>query len=186
MPYISDMFRLITVCDTVQFILHLVCTVYIKDEATVIRQMLFHLPEYLHHFLRALAVVQYVDSCTDDIECPVQFTIPHIIRAITEMLRPLLPGFCNHMLRLVECADVFILKHSAKISCPAPDVEQRAAPILKLVDDVEPERIWHVIRQFIIVPAELSVGCIRLQHAHHSGTDAQGYSNHVQVCGIHG
>src|SRR5699024_9288292 len=97
MPYISDMFRLITVCGTVQFILHLVCTVYIKDEDTVIRQMLFHLPEYLHHFLRVLAVVQYVDSCTDDIECTVQLNIPHIISVITDMLRPLLPSFCNHM-----------------------------------------------------------------------------------------
>src|SRR5699024_875145 len=98
MPYISDMFRFSTVSGIVQFILQLVCTVYIKDEDTVIRQMLFHLPEYLHHFLRVLAVVQYVDSCTDDIECPVQFKIPHIISEITDMLRPLLPGFCNHML----------------------------------------------------------------------------------------
>src|SRR5699024_6595660 len=98
MPYISDMFRLITVCGTVQFILHLVCTVYIKDEDSVIRQMLYNLPEYLHHILRVLAVVQYVDSCTDDIKCPVKFKIPHIISEITDMLRPLLPGLCNHML----------------------------------------------------------------------------------------
>src|SRR5699024_4833735 len=98
MPYISDMFRLITVCGTVQFILHLVCTVYIKDEDTVIRQMLFHLPEHLHLFLRLLAVVQDVDSCTDDIECPVQYKISHIISELTDMLRPHLPGFCNHML----------------------------------------------------------------------------------------
>src|SRR5699024_3417375 len=98
MPYISDMFRLITVCGTVQFILHLVCTVYIKDEDTVIRQMLFHLPEYLHHFLRVLAVFYYVDSCTYDFESPVEFKIPHIISEITDMIPPLLPCFCNHML----------------------------------------------------------------------------------------